>query len=75
MLPAVGPNRLVNEVALFFGQREQPTSVAHIRCRSCEFDWVGCVRSVRTIHRIEFPILENDENFYGVLSGPLKEVL
>src|SRR4249919_360305 len=63
MLPAACPRRLVSQVVVFFRQREQPTSVAHIRCRRCEFDRFGCVRSRRTIHMIEFPKLKMTETF------------
>jgi hypothetical protein len=74
MLPTASPERLVGRVVFFFGQREQSASVADIRCRGCGFDCVGRVCPIRTIHRIEFPTFENDETFYGVVSGTLKEV-
>jgi hypothetical protein len=51
MLPAASPGGLVSQVILFFGQCEQPTSVACIRTRSYEFDW-SVARPIRSIHRI-----------------------
>jgi hypothetical protein len=73
MLPAAGPRRLVGQVVVFLRQREQPASVAHIRCRRCEFDRFGCGRSTRTIHMMSSRI-ENDGNIYGLFGEILKEV-
>lgn len=73
MLPAASPRRLVSQVVVFFHQREQPTSVAHIRYRRCEFDRFGWVHSGRTIHMVEFPKLKMAETFMDCF-GNLKEV-